>query len=228
VRRERALYVRGRLAHRNPLTESLLAAAEWYVFSEWADRLAARHLVCHAAALERHGGALLLLGKTGAGKSTLAFHLVRRGYRHLGDEFAIVRTDTLEAYVFPKALCLKQPAAEMAMPPDPHFEILPYPPDFALRYKGALCCLPREDIVPRAGLSFPVRWVIQLDRESGAHPPLPTPKWQAVMDIYESSLREGKESFRAAAMLARQAAFWMVGRNDLDRMADWIAGLTRE
>ena len=72
VRRERALYVRGRLAHRNPLTESLLAAAEWYVFSEWADRLAARHLVCHAAALERHGGALLLLGKTGAGKSRAA------------------------------------------------------------------------------------------------------------------------------------------------------------
>jgi len=228
VRKERALYLRGCLAHRNPQIESLMAAAEWYVFSEWVDRLAARHLVCHAAALERNGAALLLMGKTGAGKSTLAFHLVRRGYRYLGDEFAVIRRDTLDAYAFPKALCLKKPAAELAAPPNSCFEILPYPPDFAVRYKGAVCCLPRESIVPPAGMRFPVRWVIQLDREAGAQALVSTPKWQAAMSIYESSYREGEESFRVVAMLARQAAFWTLGRTEPDRMAERIASLTRE
>ena len=74
-----------------PLAQGLLAAElgmYLQVALGWR-----RHLLLHAAVVERNGRALVLTGESGAGKSTLAAMMMRAGWRLLGDEFALVGLD---------------------------------------------------------------------------------------------------------------------------------------
>ncbi len=66
-----------------------------------------RHLLLHAAAMERDGRALILTGESGAGKSTLAAMLMRAGWRLLGDEFALVDLHNGSLHPFPRPISLK-------------------------------------------------------------------------------------------------------------------------
>jgi HprK-related kinase A len=69
-----------------------------------------RFLLLHASTVEREGRALLMTGHSGAGKSTLAALLGERGWRFLGDEFALVDLDTGALHPFPRAISLKNEA----------------------------------------------------------------------------------------------------------------------
>ena len=66
-----------------------------------------RFLLLHAATVERDGKALILTGESGAGKSTLAALLGERGWRLMGDEFALIDPATGLTYPFPRAVSLK-------------------------------------------------------------------------------------------------------------------------
>ncbi len=66
-----------------------------------------RHLLLHASAVERNGRALLMSGESGAGKSTLAALLMGRGWRLMGDEFALIEPVTGMAHAFPRLVSLK-------------------------------------------------------------------------------------------------------------------------
>lgn len=66
-----------------------------------------RYLLLHASAVERDGRALLLSGVSGAGKSTLAALLMTRGWRLMGDEFALVDPATGLVHAFPRLISLK-------------------------------------------------------------------------------------------------------------------------
>lgn len=66
-----------------------------------------RHLLLHAAVVERGGRALVLTGASGSGKSTLAALLMRRGWRLLGDEFALVEPTSGLLHPFPRPISLK-------------------------------------------------------------------------------------------------------------------------
>jgi len=100
-----------------PLRHGLLAA-------EMAMNLqmalgARRHLLLHASAVERDGRAVLMTGVSGAGKSTLASLLAARGWRFMGDEFALLDPATGLLHAFPRLISLKNaaiPAAEAAWP----------------------------------------------------------------------------------------------------------------
>lgn len=69
-----------------------------------------RFLLLHAATVERDGRALLLTGESGAGKSTLAAMLGERGWRLMGDEFALLDLCEGTLRPFPRAVSLKNGA----------------------------------------------------------------------------------------------------------------------
>jgi HprK-related kinase A len=69
-----------------------------------------RYLLLHAAVVERGGRALILTGESGAGKSTLAALLGERGWRLMGDEFALIDPATGLLHPFPRAVSLKNEA----------------------------------------------------------------------------------------------------------------------
>ena len=67
-------------------------------------------LLLHAASVEKDGRALILTGESGAGKSTLAALLGERGWRLMGDEFALLGLDDGRLRAFPRAVSLKNGA----------------------------------------------------------------------------------------------------------------------
>lgn len=69
-----------------------------------------RYLLLHASAVERDGKALLMTGESGAGKSTLAALLMARGWRLMGDEFALLDPATGLVHGFPRLISLKNDA----------------------------------------------------------------------------------------------------------------------
>lgn len=79
-----------------------------------------RYLLLHASAVEKDGRALLMTGESGAGKSTLAALLMARGWRLMGDEFALLDPATGMLHGFPRLISLKNEAIGVmeAMLPD--------------------------------------------------------------------------------------------------------------
>ena len=69
-----------------------------------------RFLLLHAATVERDGRALVLTGASGSGKSTLSALLAQRGWRFLGDEFALLEPATGLIHPFPRPVSLKNGA----------------------------------------------------------------------------------------------------------------------
>src|SRR3569623_622303 len=69
-----------------------------------------RYLLLHASSVERDGKALLMTGHSGAGKSTLAALLGERGWRLMGDEFALLDPETGSLFPFPRAISLMNQA----------------------------------------------------------------------------------------------------------------------
>lgn len=65
------------------------------------------YLLLHAGSVEKDGRALLMTGHSGAGKSTLAALLGERGWRFMGDEFALLGLDDGLLHPFPRAVSLK-------------------------------------------------------------------------------------------------------------------------
>ena len=96
-----------------PLAQGLLAA-------EMAMNLqlalgCRRYLLIHASCVERDGRALLMTGESGAGKSTLATLLAARGWRFMGDEFALIDHETGLVHAFPRLISLKNDGIAAAM-----------------------------------------------------------------------------------------------------------------
>ena len=66
-----------------------------------------RHLLLHASSVERDGRAIVMTGESGAGKSTLAALLGVKGWRLMGDEFALVEPATGMLHALPRPVSLK-------------------------------------------------------------------------------------------------------------------------
>lgn len=68
----------------------------------------------HAGAVAKDGRALVLVGESGRGKSTLTASLVRRGWDYLSDEVAIIDVATRAVLPYAKALDLGDQACHLA------------------------------------------------------------------------------------------------------------------
>lgn len=96
-----------------------------------------RYLLLHASAVERDGRALLMTGESGAGKSTLAALLMTRGWRLMGDEFALLDPATRLVHAFPRLISLKNAAVgvmERAAPDGRFGPLLPGTPKGDIRH----------------------------------------------------------------------------------------------
>lgn len=104
-----------------PLAQGLLAA-EMAMNLQLALGLR-RYLLLHASVVERDGRALVMMGESGAGKSTLAALLAARGWRLMGDEFALVDLADGRIHAFPRLVSLKNDAIAVvhAARPDARF-----------------------------------------------------------------------------------------------------------
>ena len=69
-----------------------------------------RHLLLHASSVEKNGRVLVMTGESGSGKSTLAALLGERGWRFMGDEFALLDLATGTILPFPRLVSLKNSA----------------------------------------------------------------------------------------------------------------------
>lgn len=69
-----------------------------------------RFLLLHAASVEKDGRAMILTGESGAGKSTLSALLGERGWRFMGDEFALLDPASGLLHPFPRPVSLKNEA----------------------------------------------------------------------------------------------------------------------
>jgi len=69
-----------------------------------------RYLLLHASSAEKDGRALIMTGESGAGKSTLSALLGERGWRLMGDEFALLDLTDGRLHPFPRAISLKNGA----------------------------------------------------------------------------------------------------------------------
>lgn len=91
-----------------PLSQGLLAAEmgmNLQMALGWR-----RHLLLHASSVEKDGKALIMTGLSGSGKSTLSAMLAERGWRFMGDEFALLSLDSGQIFPFPRLISLKNEA----------------------------------------------------------------------------------------------------------------------
>ena len=96
-----------------------------------------RYLLLHASAVERDGKALVMTGVSGAGKSTLATLLMARGWRFMGDEFALLDPETGLIHGFPRLVSLKNESVGVVerLMPDARFgPLLPGTPKGDIRH----------------------------------------------------------------------------------------------
>lgn len=75
--------------------------AEELIFTEIVTRVST-HWLLHAAALAGPHGGVLIVGESGAGKTTLALALSRQGYQWLSDEVAAIDRTTGLLESFPR------------------------------------------------------------------------------------------------------------------------------
>jgi HprK-related kinase A len=96
-----------------------------------------RYLLLHASTVERDGKALIMTGVSGSGKSTLSALLMARGWRLMGDEFALLDPATGMIHAFPRLISLKNEAIgvmESVAPDGQWGPLLPETPKGAIRH----------------------------------------------------------------------------------------------
>jgi len=218
----------------------LAAGAMLFTAGEWMGRLREQFVVFHAAALGHDEGALLIVGESGAGKTTLAEALVHRGFAYFGDEFAAVCPAHMEVAPLPVTMFVKSCARARAMSPALAAEVLECPPRFTLPGGPTFCCVPRREIVPNPGRRFPVRWIVLLTGGrkwgglgtcpgAGGLATRPTPADPGPGEIARRLCLGAQcfnaASFAAATALARRAVCRIMDRADLTEMADAVVAL---
>jgi HprK-related kinase A len=163
-----------------------------------------QYLLLHAATVEKDGRALILTGESGAGKSTLAAMLGEKGWRLMGDEFALLRLGDGLLMPFPRAVSLKNgaiAAMEACAPPERFGPRLEGTPKGVIRHLR-----PRAEAIAR--MTEPARPALILFPRFGAERAMrPVGQAEAFMRLTQASTNYvalGQGGFDALTGLVRE------------------------
>lgn len=176
-----------------------------------------RFLLLHAATVERDGKALLMTGESGAGKSTLAALLGERGWRLMGDEFALVDPDTLALHPFPRMISLKNEAIGLFadVPPERLGPLLEDTPKGRIRHlrPGADAIARMDEPAPPAAILFP-RFGLEFER--ALRPVGPAEVFVRLTQASTNYIALGERGFEALTGLVAAAPAWGVDYSDTE------------
>ncbi len=195
---------------RNP--SFLIPYLEWEIFHAYVDEISEYLSVFHSASVVKDGKAILLVGESGKGKTTLTLALIKRGFHYLSDDQSVVHPEKLKILPAPKALHLKGKSLEFFPSLSPEFVPLPYPPKFFPGVTKALCCFPTEDILPALDTAFSIYFILFL-RQGETIKLQPIPKSHAAAQFFTYSYECDLKDFNTAVQLTRKvpAFFLTVG-----------------
>jgi HprK-related kinase A len=181
-----------------------------------------QYLVVHAAAIERGGRVAIMPGAPGAGKSTLTAALVRRGWRLLSDELALIRPSDAHVVPLARPINLKNNSIALmrAYAPDAIFSAETH--DTA---KGtvALMRAPVESIA-RSREAAPIGWIIFPRWEQDAAARLaPWSKAAGLMEIAHNAMNYSLHGAAGFELLADIFAASGCYRFTYSRLDDAIA-----
>jgi HprK-related kinase A len=172
-----------------------------------------RFLLLHAGAVARDGGGLLMTGDSGAGKSTLAAMLGHRGWRFLGDEFALLGPADGLLHPFPRPASLKNASIELlrAVAPADRFG-----PRFEGTVKGSVQHLaPPRAAIEAMDEAVPPRLIVMPAFAAGAAPSARRlSRAEAFFHVSQSSTNYralGEPAFEAAWRLVEAAPAYEIG-----------------
>ncbi len=127
-----------------------------------------RFVLIHAGAVARDGGALVMTGESGAGKSTLAAMLGHRGWRFLGDEFALLDPADGRFQPFPRPISLKNASIDLLRDVAPADR---FGPRFDGTIKGSVQHLaPPVDAIAAMDAAVPARLIVMPSFVAGSEP----------------------------------------------------------
>ncbi|URW76941.1 HprK-related kinase A [Sphingomonas donggukensis] len=181
-----------------------------------------RYLLLHASAVERDGRALLMTGVSGAGKSTLAALLATRGWRLMGDEFALLDPATGLVHAFPRLVSLKNASVGVMQAAAP-----------AARFGPLLASTPKGDLrhmVPDATaivrMDQPARPALILFPSFGFDPATrPLPQSEAFVRLTQASTNYtalGEAGFDALTHLVRAVPSRAIDYPDTDAALEMV------
>lgn len=181
--------------------------------------LRARYAFLHSAVLVREGAATLLVGRSGAGKSTTCWGLLHHGFEYLSDELAPVDSGTSTVHAYPHALCVKRrPSPDYPLPAAARRTSKGYHvPVSALPFAGADVALPITRVLFVEHDAK--RAVPSLTRIGGA---------EAAARLYPNflnALAHSNAGADATAALARAAACFRLASADLAATCESIVAL---
>jgi HprK-related kinase A len=181
-----------------------LAMFEWGF--NWCICTVANHfLIIHAAVVERAGGALLLPGRPGAGKSTLCAGLVNSGWRLLSDELALLDPASGRLHPIARPVSLKGASIEIVRDLFPGVVLGPPTSD---TQKGTVAHMrPPPESVSRADQPAVPRWVV-------------TPRFAPGQEVRVERISKASALFRVADNSVNYGVLGEAGFRTVVRLVD--------
>jgi hypothetical protein len=190
-----------------------------------------RVLAVHAAALVDGNCALIVAGRSGAGKTTLAVGLVRRGLGLLSDELAVLETETGVVLPYRRSLHVRPQTVDLV----PELGFLEERPRHQLG-GGIEWALSQDELgkrIPGArAIAAPLRGVLLLDGTPDPARPgtvVPLPPAVAAMELLRSTWKASIDFDGTMATLARLVGDARCGRlqmgeleSTLDAVTTWL------
>ena len=106
---EYSLFIANALRYRHHRLRDVLHHTIWALHADVSKRVR-DFVLLHAGAVVGRGGAMLIPGRSGSGKSSLVLALLQQGFSYLSDELGAIDPITARAYAFEKRISLEEAA----------------------------------------------------------------------------------------------------------------------